>query len=167
MTSTVQDDRVAGDAEAARGGAPVKTWSREADLPGRSVFRSMLRGAAGRCPHCGEGRLFGRFLKVVPECAACGEDMHHHRADDLPAYLVMFVTGHVVLGALLYADNHGWTATQHMLAWPALTVALSLGMIQPVKGAVVGLQWALRMHGFGTGPDGDEHPALKPHPDHA
>ncbi len=25
---------------------------------------------------------------------------------------------------------------------------LSLALLQPVKGAVVGLQWALRMHGF-------------------
>jgi uncharacterized protein (DUF983 family) len=141
-------------------------WSPE-QAPKRSVGEAMLRGARGRCPHCGEGRLFSRYLKVAPACEACGEEFHHHRADDLPAYLVMFFTGHVVMGGLLHAENAwGFTAMQHALVWPALTVVLSLGMIQPVKGAVVGLQWALRMHGFDkTGVE--PHPALKPHSDHA
>ena len=40
------------------------------------------RGLMGRCPACGEGRLFSRFLKVVDACPACGAELHHHRADD-------------------------------------------------------------------------------------
>ncbi len=144
----------------------LRTWRREEDLPKRPAPLSMLRGARNRCPHCAQGRLFHRFLKVVPACESCGEELHHQRADDLPAYLVMFVTGHVVLSLIWSADGNGWSAMQHLMVWPALTVALSLGLLQPVKGAIVGLQWALRMHGFGKGPDGDDHPALKPHPDH-
>jgi uncharacterized protein (DUF983 family) len=130
----------------------------------RSWFTAMRRGFAGRCPHCGEGRLFRKFLKVVDRCEVCGTEFHHHRADDLPAYIVIFIMGHVVVGGMLSAEtNFDWPIWWHVMIWPLLTLVGSLVLLQPVKGAIVGLQWALRMHGFGPHPDGDDHPALKPH----
>jgi uncharacterized protein (DUF983 family) len=109
----------------------------------------MWRGAQGRCPHCGEGRLFRAYLKVADRCADCGEELHHHRADDFPAYLVIVIVGHIVVPLVLAIETHFtlslWIS---MTLWPALTVALSLALLQPVKGAVVGLQWAVGMHGF-------------------
>lgn len=117
-------------------------------------WRSAIgRGLRGRCPHCGEGRLFKGFLKPVDTCASCGEAIHHHRADDLPPYIVITIVGHVVGGGLLLAERHAdWSIGLHMAIWPALTVILSLLLIQPVKGGVIGLQWAMRMHGFGGEP---------------
>ncbi len=116
----------------------------------RSLPRAMGRGLMCRCPNCGEGRLFGRFLKVADRCAACGEDYHHHRADDLPAYLVVFIVGHLVVGAFMGVETWGNLALwQHLAIWAPLTAVACVAMLQPVKGAVVGLQWALRMHGFG------------------
>ena len=115
-----------------------------------SWWGAMGRGLMGRCPACGEGRLFGRFLKVVDRCESCGSAMHHHRADDLPPYLVIFVVGHAVGWGILMAELHTETPLWvHLAVWPALSLALSLGLLQPVKGAVVGLQYALGMHGFG------------------
>lgn len=32
----------------------------------------LLRGLARRCPRCGEGKLFSRWLKMVPGCPRCG-----------------------------------------------------------------------------------------------
>ena len=32
-------------------------------------------------------------------------------------------------------------------------LVLSLVLLPMIKGALIGLQWALRMHGFGAGPD--------------
>jgi len=121
-----------------------------AEEPGR--LQAMGRGFLGRCPACGEGRLFGRFLKVAERCDACGTDFHHHRADDLPPYLVIFVVGHLIGYAILTAETRFddvplWF---HLALWPALTLVLCLGLLQPVKGAVVGLQYALGMHGFGA-----------------
>jgi uncharacterized protein (DUF983 family) len=107
----------------------------EATTPG--VPEGIVRGLRCRCPACGKGRLFGRFLKVVDRCETCGTDMHHHRADDLPPYLVIFIVGHIV----------GWGV---YISEMRLEAPLSLALIQPVKGAVVGLQFALGMHGFGT-----------------
>ena len=122
-------------------------------LPHRDRWLSVKRGFAGACPHCGQGRIFGKYLKVLPECAACGENLSHHRADDLPAYIVLFLVGHIVVGTLMTTDPEGlWPIWIHMILWPLMTLLLSLALLQPVKGAVVGLQWALRMHGFG----GDE-----------
>src|SRR3954454_12241977 len=115
----------------------------------RDRWLSMRRGLAGRCPHCGEGRLFKSFLKVAPHCDVCGEHFHHHRADDLPAYIVIFVVGHIVVGGMLSAETHyEWPVWLHVVLWPLLTVVLSLAMLQPVKGVIVALQWANRMHGF-------------------
>lgn len=116
----------------------------------RHVMQAMWRGFRGRCPHCGEGRLFGSFIKTVDACEVCGEEMIHHRADDLPAYLVVFIVGHVVVGAFMGAEMLFTLSTwQHLAIWAPLTVIAALALLQPVKGAVVGLQWALYMHGFG------------------
>jgi uncharacterized protein (DUF983 family) len=117
--------------------------------PGR--IASMKRGFLCRCPACGEGRLFRSFLKVAESCEECGTALHHHRADDLPPYLVIFIVGHLVGYGILTAETRFdvpiWL---HLAVWPALTVVLSLLLLQPVKGAVVGLQYALGMHGFGA-----------------
>ncbi len=112
---------------------------------------AVLRGLRCRCPRCGEGRLFGRFLKVEPACTACGQAFHHHRADDFPPYIVMFIVGHLVGYGIYSAEMHyeGAPLWLHALLWPSLAIGLSLGLLQPVKGAVVGLQFALGMHGFG------------------
>jgi uncharacterized protein (DUF983 family) len=128
----------------------------------RSVGRSIKRGLLNRCPRCGRGRMFTRFLKVADQCPSCGEDLHHHRADDLPPYIVVMIVGHVMLGAFMMTDMivalSNW---QHLAIWIPLTIAATLALMQPVKGGVVGLQWALRMHGFGGQDDAPED-ALPP-----
>ena len=45
--------------------------------------------------------------------------------------------------------------------WLPLMLIVSLWLLPRVKGALVGLQWALRMHGFG-GPDEAEGEPAKP-----
>lgn len=126
----------------------------------RSVGQAMWRGLLGKCPHCGEGKLFRAYLKPVDRCEHCGEEMHHHRADDLPAYLVVVVVGHIVVAGFMGTETMFPLSTwQHLAIWVPITLAMTLGMLQPVKGAVVGLQWANYMHGFGGEPDAlDTHP---------
>ncbi|MBX3570871.1 MAG: DUF983 domain-containing protein [Mesorhizobium sp.] len=130
--------------------------------PARDLKQAMIRGFMGRCPHCGEGKLFRSFAKTVDDCAVCGEHIDHHRADDLPAYLVIFIVGHIVVGAFMGVEAavelSTWT---HLAIWAPLTVLGSIALLQPIKGAVVGLQWALYMHGFGEAGDTIEtHPEL-------
>jgi uncharacterized protein (DUF983 family) len=120
--------------------------------PGRPGWRSgVARGLKGGCPACGGGGLFPRFLKVTDRCGECGTELHHHRADDLPPYIVILIVGHILGWAILVAETEFeaplWL---HLALWPLLGLVLSLVLLQPVKGAVVGLQYALGMHGFGT-----------------
>lgn len=119
----------------------------EADRP---LGRSILRGMLGRCPNCGEGRLFRAFLKPVDYCPACNEELFHQRSDDLPPYLVILVLGHVVVGGYMLTDTlHHLPMWATLAIWAPITVLTALLVIQPIKGGVIGLQWALRMHGFG------------------
>jgi uncharacterized protein (DUF983 family) len=128
---------------------PVNPSSATSSEP--TTAQALIRGARCKCPHCGEGQLFRKYLKVVDTCSACGEELYHHRADDMPAYIVMSIVAHVVVGGLLWAElRYGWPVWLHLSIWLPLTVILTLALLQPVKGFIVALQWNLRMHGFGT-----------------
>jgi uncharacterized protein (DUF983 family) len=125
-------------------------WSREtAPAEKRDVWTALRRGFRGRCPRCGEGKLFRAFLKVDDHCSACGQDFTPHRADDLPAYLVIVIVGHIMVPlALMIETNYSPPVALQLSVYLPGTLILSLLLLQPVKGAVVGIQWALRMHGF-------------------
>lgn len=127
------------------------------DADARSIKTAMTRGLAQTCPACGEGTLYAKYLKVEPACPACGEEMHHQRADDAPPYFTMVVVAHVVIAGLLILEKAYAPPTWVQLAiWLPTTVLMSLWLLPRIKGALVGLQWALRMHGFGADAPGTE-----------
>ena len=126
----------------------------------RSVGKAMKRGALGRCPACGEGRIFQGYLKVRDRCPNCGEEMHHHRADDGPAYFTILVVSHLAapLLLLIYTLYRPSTLTLIAAFLGGVTV-LSLLLLPVFKGGFIGLQWAKRMHGFENGaPDRPSEP---------
>lgn len=119
-------------------------------LPDRPLLPALGHGWRRRCPHCGSGPLFESYLKVRRSCAACGEALYHHQADDVPAWAVTLIAGHVMIGALVYVEiMFAPPVWVHWSIWPAATLALVLWLLPRVKGSVVGFQWAQRMHGFG------------------
>ncbi len=128
------------------------TWTSSSSvqsLPERNVWQAMARGFRGRCPKCGEGKVFRAFLKVADNCSVCGQDFSGHRADDLPAYLVIVIVGHIVVPIALWIEqNYAPPVALQLAIYLPLTLVSALLLLQPVKGAVVGLQWAFRMHGF-------------------
>jgi uncharacterized protein (DUF983 family) len=130
--------------------AAPRTWTRETAFgEKRDVWASIKRGFRGRCPRCGEGKLFRAFLKVDNNCSVCDLDFTPHRADDLPAYLVIVIVGHIVVPtALLIETDYSPPVWLQLAIYLPFTLIASLALLQPVKGAVVGMQWALRMHGF-------------------
>jgi uncharacterized protein (DUF983 family) len=120
------------------------------DTTERPLKIDLMRGFLGRCPHCGKGHMFRAFLKVADRCDACGEELFHHQADDFPAYLVIVLVGHVVVGLVLWAEaTRAFSAWSELLVFLPLTVFMSLALLQPFKGAVVAMQWRMGMHGFG------------------
>lgn len=127
-----------------------QVWTnRKEMLPKRDLKQAMWRGFRCRCPRCGEGKLFRAYLKTNDTCPACGLELHHHRADDFPAYLVIVIVGHIVVPTIVAVEqNFAPPYLVHLAVWLPLTLGMSLALLQPVKGAIVGLQWAFRMHGF-------------------
>ncbi|MDB5505771.1 MAG: hypothetical protein JWR75_409 [Devosia sp.] len=118
----------------------------------RNVLDAMWRGALCRCPNCGKGKLFRSYLKVNDTCAECGEELSHHRADDLPPYIAIMIVGHVLVGLMLHMEM-SWhvNPTVYLFTLVPLAVILPLLMLPSIKGAVVGMQWANLMHGFDRG----------------
>src|ERR1700751_533746 len=129
-------------------GTTTTVWTREtATGEKRDLWSAMKRGFRGRCPRCGEGKLCRAFLKVDSNCSVCGLDFTPHRADDLPAYLVIVIVGHIVVPtALIIETDFSPPVWLQLSIYLPLTLVLSLLLLQPVKGAVVGLQWALGMN---------------------
>jgi uncharacterized protein (DUF983 family) len=117
----------------------------------RDLWLSIKRGFRCRCPRCGEGKLFRAFLKVDNACSVCRLDLTPQRADDLPAYLVIAAVGHIVVPTVLWIETDYSPPVWLQLAiYLPVTAVASIGLLQPVKGAVIGIQWALNMHGFGN-----------------
>lgn len=99
-------------------------------------------GLAGRCPRCGDGHLFSGFLKVAPRCEACGLDFAFADAGDGPAIFVMLVAGVIVLGGALMIEAL-WEPPiwVHLLATAPFALIVCLGMLRPLKGVMVALQY--------------------------
>ena len=121
-----------------------------ADDEDRQLGPAMRRGWARRCPSCGSGPLLRGYLTVRESCPVCGEALHHQRADDGPAYLTILIVGHLMAPLILFVFTK-FRPDPLVLAsvFSVGTVALSLYLLPRLKGALVAVQWAKRMHGFG------------------
>lgn len=127
-----------------------------ANRPKRSVATALWRGFRSACPHCGGRSLFRAYLKPVDSCRHCGEDMSHQRADDAPPYFTMLIVGHIVVPLMLaVAMQIELSNLTHLMIWLPLALVMALALLQPIKGATIGLQWALYMHGFDGSADPD------------
>ena len=115
----------------------------------RPAKQAMWRGFRRCCPNCGEGHLMKTYLKVADACDVCGEDLHHQKADDGPAYLTILIVGHLMAPLLLLVFET-WRPEPLTLftIFAVGCVALSLYLLPRLKGAIVGFQWARHMHGF-------------------
>lgn len=106
----------------------------------------MKRGWRGRCPRCGEGQLFGRYLKMRSHCTACGQAFEPYRADDAPAYFTILIVGHIVVPLVLAFER--WAVEPplwlHALLWLPLSLVLALLLLPRIKGAVIALLWTHR-----------------------
>ena len=110
---------------------------------------AMRLGWKRRCPNCGTGPLFKGYLTVRDDCAVCGQELHHHRADDGPAYLTILVVGHLMAPALHVTFSHFEPDPLAVASvFSVVCVAACLFLLPRIKGGLIGLQWAKRMHGF-------------------
>ncbi|MBO9396250.1 DUF983 domain-containing protein [Shimia sp. R9_1] len=120
-----------------------------AALEDRPLKPALMRGWRRKCPNCGNGPMLKGYLKVRDHCPVCKQELHHHRADDGPAYLTILIVGHLMAPLLHVAFVH-WRPEPLILftIFAVGCVALSLYLLPRLKGGVVAFQWARRMHGF-------------------
>lgn len=99
----------------------------------------------GRCPRCGEGRLYERGLRPAPSCSACGLDYRFVDSGDGPAVFVILIVGFVVVGGALVTEVK-WAPPYwlHAALWLPLTIVLSLGLLRPAKALMIALQYRHR-----------------------
>lgn len=119
-------------------------------LEDRPMKQALIRGLKLRCPNCGEGHLLHSYLKTNDHCSECGEELHHARADDGPAYVTIMIVGHLVGLALHIVWSHLRPSPMMMaLTISAVAVIGALLLLPRVKGFIINYQWAKRMFGFG------------------
>ncbi len=108
----------------------------------RPPVEPIVAGLKGRCPRCGEGRLFASFLTVAKECEVCGLDYSFADAGDGPAVFVILIVGFIVVGLALWLEvTSGPPLWLHFLLWIPLTLLLSLGSLRLIKGVLITLQY--------------------------
>ncbi len=100
-------------------------------------------GLRGRCPRCGEGRLFSGFLNVAERCGVCGLDLKFADSGDGPAIFVMLIMGFVVVGlALWFEVSYEPPLWLHFVLWLPLATVLCLVSLRLAKGVLIALQYA-------------------------
>ena len=111
-------------------------------VPGAGRPSVLAASLWGRCPRCGKGRLFGGYLKVARSCSSCGLDYTGFEAGDGPAVFVILIVGAIVAGGALLVEvafqPPYWV---HALIWGPALLILSLGLLRPLKAAMIVLQY--------------------------
>ena len=122
----------------------------------RPLKSALLHGWRRCCPRCGKGALLYKYLKVHDSCGSCGQALHHHRADDGPAYLTILIVGHIIAPLLhvvfVQFRPEPWIMA---LGFGIGSVALCLYLLPRIKGGVVAFKWARNLNGFGADTSGN------------
>lgn len=113
--------------------------SHDHDYPPQSPYTT---GLGGRCPRCGDGRLFSGFITIAPKCEVCELDFKFADTGDGPAFFVMLIAGFILMGLALFVQlKYEPPVWLLMLIFTPLTLGLCLGMLRPLKGLLVALQY--------------------------
>jgi uncharacterized protein (DUF983 family) len=112
------------------------------ETPTGSLAGSIIAGLACACPRCRKGKLFRGFLTLPPRCDVCGLDYGFADSGDGPAVFIMFLAGFIVVGAalateVLYHPPY-WV---HAVLWLPLILIVTLGLLRPMKGLMIALQY--------------------------
>ena len=114
-----------------------------------SMKLAARRGILGRCPCCGEGKLFRAYLKQVDNCSVCGEAFGHIRADDAAPWLTIILVGHIFVPLMLvfvaFSTMPSWESA---VLWSVIFVGLSLAILPRAKGLFIAI---LKLTGAGEG----------------
>ena len=116
------------------------------DRPGLAIV--IRRALIGRCPNCGQGKLFASYLKQVDSCAACSERYGHIRSDDAAPWLTILVVGHIAVPIVFAVERlTSWPIWLAMTVWPAFALVLGLVVLPRAKAVLLSIIWAIQAPG--------------------
>ena len=100
-------------------------------------------GFRGRCPECGEGKLFQGFLKFATHCDKCGADFSNEDAGDGPTVFVIFIVGiFIVPMALAFQLIFDASTFLTLLIWIPIIIGACLVLLRLLRGVMFNLAWA-------------------------
>ena len=109
---------------------------------------AVKRGLSGRCPRCGHGAIFERYLKPAPKCSVCSAPNGNIRTDDIAPYFTIMFVGHIVVPPLLLVEQvYSPPSWVHLAVWPPLAILATILSLPRIKGAVMGWMWWLGIGG--------------------
>jgi uncharacterized protein (DUF983 family) len=86
--------------------------------------------------------MFSGLLDLVKRCANCGLDYRFADAGDGPAVFVILIAGFLVVGLAVIVEfifrPPYWV---HALLWIPLVLLSTVGLLRPLKGVLVALQF--------------------------
>ena len=108
-----------------------------------AAAQSIVRvGIRGRCPRCGEGRLFAGFLRLAPRCNVCGLDYSFADPADGPAFFVMMTMAFPVTAFGIWVELSDeppvWV---HLVTTLPLLLLACIPILRPIKGILVASQY--------------------------
>lgn len=99
-------------------------------------------GLGGKCPRCGQGKLFEGFLGLRQSCDYCGLDYAKADAGDGPAVFVIFIVGFLGVIAAIVARYVFYAPIPVAFAISAvISIGLILGLLRPLKATLIALQF--------------------------
>lgn len=108
------------------------------------AWRPVIRGLRHRCPQCGQGRLYARYLKQTETCSQCGARIGGIPAEDGPPWLTVLILGPFLAGLTFISARHeSWPLWLTLPALSLLAIAAILILLPRIKGAIIGLLWSM------------------------
>ncbi len=99
----------------------------------------------GKCPRCGQGRLFQGFLNLRRECEVCGLDYSFADPADGPAFFVMmFACLPSVLMAVWIEVEYDAPYWVHLFTTLPVLLLTCIPALRPLKGWMVATQYVYK-----------------------
>jgi uncharacterized protein (DUF983 family) len=113
---------------------------------------ALARGLVGRCPNCGQSKLYRAYLKQVEYCESCGERFGDIESDDAAPWFTILIAGILVAPLyFLFQDIFLSYFVIAMIFISLFTIVLILFLLPRIKGALIGAFWFSRLESDGPG----------------
>ncbi|RUT32633.1 DUF983 domain-containing protein [Arsenicitalea aurantiaca] len=108
-----------------------------------STGRAIWNGFKCRCPRCGAGKLYPKFIEQVAVCKVCGEPLARYNVGLFLPFIMIMIVAHVLIFVMLEMELSGRSSpAAYLMVMVPLSVLVPLLLLRPVKGAIIGFLWS-------------------------